>query len=352
MPIRVTTNGMFKAYRTDLIQGNKKLRESMERVSTHRNFSSYSEAPADASRAFKLRRTLWRMDDQITNMEYLINKNELAYTSVAAIVDGTSESPGLDGFVSTLRGMTDSIGAGRTSLASDLLSKSESIVSIMNTTFSGESIFAGADGKNVPFAWDGDTLYYRGADLSADPESEDYAKLEAMSAEATYVDIGLGMSEELDENGDPRILADSAYDSSIFGADILGWGQDEDGDSLCLPVLMRELGRIFERCDSSSGAYASNADRDRAWVLTEKLEYAIMHTQEEHVSISADTDFLKSSLQQMQDDSFTMDQQLEDLEQEDPALAITEMMWAQYCYQAALRIGQDILSETLFNYID
>ena len=35
----------------------------------------------------------------------------------------------------------------------------------------------------------------------------------------------------------------------------------------------------------------------------------------------------------------------------DPADAITSMTWAQYCYSAALRVGQQILGESLLDYL-
>ena len=33
------------------------------------------------------------------------------------------------------------------------------------------------------------------------------------------------------------------------------------------------------------------------------------------------------------------------------AEAITNMVWAQYCYNAALKIGTNILSESLIDYM-
>ena len=36
----------------------------------------------------------------------------------------------------------------------------------------------------------------------------------------------------------------------------------------------------------------------------------------------------------------------------DPAEAITQMNWSQYCYNAALRIGNQILSQSLIDYMN
>ena len=46
-----------------------------------------------------------------------------------------------------------------------------------------------------------------------------------------------------------------------------------------------------------------------------------------------------------------LNEQITDTEAQDPAEAITEMVWAQYCYNAALRIGTQILSQSLIDYL-
>ena len=171
---------------------------------------------------------------------------------------------------------------------------------MLNVTYGDDFVFAGADGKNVPFEWDGDNLLYRGIDVSlpkaltaeefdilkrsgGDSEIEgndtgrtfsdydDYktwyiqefqptVKLngETRSAsfdqvlarfdEATYVDIGIGMQL----NADGNVVPTSAFNSAINGLTIMGTGVDEDGDSKNLAVLMRELGELFQNCDTES----------------------------------------------------------------------------------------------------
>ena len=56
-------------------------------------------------------------------------------------------------------------------------------------------------------------------------------------------------------------------------------------------------------------------------------------------------------MKQLQDSQFTLSEQIDELEHMDMAMAISEMMWAQYSYNAALRVGNDILSESLFDYM-
>jgi flagellar hook-associated protein 3 FlgL len=48
----------------------------------------------------------------------------------------------------------------------------------------------------------------------------------------------------------------------------------------------------------------------------------------------------------------TLNEQFLDIEQCDLADAITSFSWAQYCYNAALKVGNQILSQSLIDYMD
>ena len=114
---------------------------------------------------------------------------------------------------------------------------------------------------------------------------------------------------------------------------------------------MDELGSIFTRCDSD-GNYASAADEARAGVLVGKLSDAIDRVQEKHVTLSAQVNYLQTNEEQLKEVKLDMNENLEKTERMDLADAITEMMWAQYSYNAALRIGNSILSQSLIDYLN
>ena len=46
-----------------------------------------------------------------------------------------------------------------------------------------------------------------------------------------------------------------------------------------------------------------------------------------------------------------MKEQIHDLEDMDEAEAISSFIWAQYCYNAALKVGNSVLSESLMDYM-
>lgn len=398
MSFRITTNGMFRNYRSQLYNNTERLQQSMRYVETGRKFNSYSEDVVSAGRAFQLRRRYWRTSDQIDNSNHIISKYEAAFGVMESIVDGDTETRGLDGIRTALMGLNDPQGTGRNALGRELIDTAKNIVALMNSKQGDDYMFAGADIANLPFTWDPGTdhLLYRGVDVTTpaakmkeefgvtdealkekaagtlDPASDaaknineweiykaqynekykgipsaqrsytydDAVKLHEMANEKTYVDIGLGMIE----TEDGSLMAESAFNSSLSGLNFMGYG--EDGN---LIMVMKELGEIFTSVGDDG--HLSAEDEERAVELNKKLRDAISHAQVAHVNMSADATYLQHNLERLTDSKLTLNTQIEDTEQGDPAEAITEMSWAQYCYNAALRIGNDILSQSLLDYM-
>lgn len=450
MSMRITTNGVFHGYRSDLASSYYKMNKSMTRVTTQRNFSAYAEDVSAASRAFQLRRSHWRTETQINNSNYVISKFETAWTAMDYIVDGTGADDNLNSIVESLRGLNSPTGAARVPLGQSVLSKADSIVRLLNSQYGDQFLFAGADGKNVPFAWEtgkeGEYLTFRGIDvstpvgftedeladhviiealktteadgtetitgyklryedalndqgfeltgstatytsqedaeaalqeLSKNPSAEfanykeqfneKYAsythdqegataydngrKLLEMSQEATYVDIGTGM--DWYEDGD--LIPSSAYNSALSGLNFLGFGSTlgEDGKlhSNNLAVLMVEMGNMLQNCDSDTGAWPEGWDIDRVSALTKMIDTAVDSVSVQHVKLSADTSYLQTNLTQLTAQRDNLNEQILDIEQINPADAISEFLYARYAYNAALSVGNSILTNTLLDYL-
>ncbi len=345
MNFRITTNGVLRNYRSNLYRSYNSLYNSMIKVQTQRQFNSYAEDPAAASRAFQLRRSMWRVDDQIKNNNHLIGIYNTAVSALKSVVDADPASEvdnSFDGIKDSLAGITGTAGAGRQPLGKVLMSKADAIVQVMNTQYSDKYIFAGADGLDVPFTWDGNDLKYQGVDVA------DLSANDGIVDQKTYVDIGLG----LEEDADGEVIETSVYKLGLSGAEVLGYGTDDDGVSNNLAVIMKELGSIFSfHCDANSGAYESAEYEERAELLVGKLNEALDHVSAQYVTIDADAQRLNANLKQLKNTRDNLDEQRAGIEQIEPADAITEMMWGQYCYNAALRIGQDVLSQSLLDYM-
>ncbi len=443
---RITTNGVMRNYRSNLMKSRKQLNTASERVQTRRNYNSYAEDPTSASRAFQLRRSLWRTNDAIDNTNHAIGVFTTAFTAMDSIVDGNSDHPGFDGVKQALELLNDPTGTGRDGIGQTLMSTADSIVQMMNTTYAENFVFAGADGHNVPFTWgqngNGErVLLFRGIDVNTpdpevgmkpvmkevdaqyqtdlaqyesdlekynadkdawlaedpgnrteadwltqhpdvkepvppdDPSADDtqaaykaafeekygmsvdtakanYEKLVEMSKETTYVDIGIGFEEDADGT-----VPTSAYNTALSGLNILGFGVDENGDSLNMVTLMRELGEIGQNIEPKSGMFSADPEENReiaarANTLTLKLRTCLDNVSEKHVELTAKTGYLKSNLTQLNNSWEALNTQRADIEDINPALAIHEMTYANTCYQAALKIGNSLLSQSLIDYMD
>jgi len=118
------------------------------------------------------------------------------------------------------------------------------------------------------------------------------------------------------------------------------------------------LGQIAYQCNADNGEYLDADGKEdpdlaeRASVLAGKLRDAIGNSSEQHVKLTADAKYLKNNLQQLDTKQDTLNEQCSALEDIDPADAITQMVWAQYSYNAALRIGNNLLSQSLLDYMN
>ena len=227
---RITTGGLYRNYRTNLYKNNKQLSDAMVGVETQRKFNTYAEDPAAASKAWRLRRSYWRTGDQIDNSNYIIGKYESAYSAMGSIVDGDGGNGeyglGLSSILSAVEGASGTSGSSRNALGKELLQTADNIVSMMNSKYGDEFIFAGADGANIPFTWSEDhtQLLYRGVNVNLQtPKS-----LAEIGLSKTLDDYGLkvvnnqykvDMTEPLSEQGFTDALQNDATLRTKFSID-------------------------------------------------------------------------------------------------------------------------------------
>lgn len=387
--MRITTNGVLKTYKSNLMNSFITLNSARNMVLTGRNFNSYAEDPASATQAFKLRRSFLRTDAQYSNSDTTIRKYESAYSSLESVVDSLNNQTSNSAWEAVLKGMNDATGEGRAALGKELIQLSDNIIQSMNTKYGDTFIFAGADGLNVPYEWKTDEttgeeyLTYRGVRVDSQPPElkitpgtgapevdangeyiladgsgtiskteydklkADYEKLQYMAEEeGTYVDLGFG----LQENEDGELVTSSAFNSALQGINFLGYGKDADGDPKDIASMVRRMGQILSNC-GEGGAWASTGEQEEFQRLAGKFEEACDNLQEKHVELSAQATFLKENQEQLKLNAYTLNEQINGLEQCDLADAITAFSWAQYCYNASLKVGNSILSQSLIDYM-
>lgn len=412
MGFRITTNMMMNTYRYNLMNSTNTLSDSIDKVQTKRNFNSYAEDPAAASQAFRLRRQWCQTSSQLDNTDATYSKFHTAWTNLGGIIKDLSDA---NGRVSAIRGNSDTSGESRKALAQVLRETADSVVQSMNQKVGEQFIFAGNDGLNVPFTWNDDhtKLYYRGVNVNAGgvqkpdvatnppptwttsaevpgtylpedmPSSStntdeqawidyykdqaDVKKLEAMNKEELPLDMGMGLKEVQLADGSYKLINGSAFDSALRGISFLNYGVDEKtGDPNSLPLVMRELADVFQAWDedidpqgynpalagpSAQGLSASELQA-KAYRLMDKLNAAQEHTTEKYVELDAKSSFLTSNSSRLSTEVTNLNEQVLNVEQINLADAITQLSWDQMCYNAALKIGTQLLSQSLIDYMN
>ena len=518
--IRATTSGVLNSYRTNLMQSFITQSTAMKNIPKPRNFHSYADDTAAASRSYQIRRSLQRTGAQLGSSQSVTYKFESAWAALGSVVDDVSNSHSKSEWHDVLVALNDPTGDARQALGKAMTKLGDDIIQCMNTKYGDNFVFAGADGLNVPFEIREDGhVYYRGvnvdtevpkllgetkvgqgtpvkvswdaaknqyiqdlngtsylradsveimskdeydkattllnngaaydgtgkpdlngkyvivadktttvskADYNADPDAyfvlkdangdplddgsgnytvikdaiikkedfeaskpkaltnganlvevdkngapttgggyyvvmndaesisekeyeqakTDLAKLEYMSKEGDYVDIGRGLQEDLEGN----LIESSAFNQALQGINFLGYGVDEDGHPKNIVSLARRMGELCTQF--SDGEWS---DKSEGWDelnrLAKKFEKMSDQLNTMHTDMDADAKALKNNNDLLTDKADTMKEQIHDLEDMDEAEAISSFIWAQYCYNAALKVGNSVLSESLMDYM-
>lgn len=180
---------------------------------------------------------------------------------------------------------------------------------------------------------------------------EDYEKEKCNAEKLRYLsedeklfqDIGLGNKE--DEND--KLISSTAFDATLQGINFLGYGKDADGDPKNIVSLVKQMAKICKNADGPlSGSEWEELNR-----LVGKTEDASDVLHKQHVNVDARTTKLQNNLDLLTGNRDTLTEQYAEIEDVDDADAISAFIWAQYSYNAALRVGNSVLSQSLMDYM-
>ena len=173
----------------------------------------------------------------------------------------------------------------------------------------------------------------------------DAEKLEYLKNEKLFVDIGLGFQEN--ENG--KLIESSAYNAALIGINFLGSGLDEDGDPKNIYSLVQRMKEISESVpeDGSWNDVWDEFDR-----LVGKFEKAASQFHTDFTNMDASTSKLETNVNLLKENYYNLQEQYSELADIEPVEAISSFLWAQYSYNAALKVGNSILSQSLMDYLN
>ena len=205
-------------------------------------------------------------------------------------------------------------------------------------------------------------LCYRGVPVDS-MSAEDQEKMEYfLKQETRNLDVGLGFKEK-----DGEAISSSVFDSGLQGVyylggygteertEIIGEGDDARKVTATVPnnviSIVNRMGEILLNCDSEDGSWASEEERDEFAVLARKFEDTVSLVGQRYAEMDTESGFLRDNSELLSGTADSLNEQITNLEDVDPAAAITEYMFARYCYDAALKVGNSVLSQSLMDYM-
>lgn len=339
---------MLSSYKSDVSDAYASLNKAMRHAYDYRAFDRPSDDPLAASQTFDIH---FQMDG---NADYASNISDLQGTTASAdkilqnIWSTVSEADSHE-IKQAMDGTMN--GSNRSILADHLISLRDDIVSQMNTKYGDSYIFGGSNQTQPPFEMISDQLYYRGVNVDTGKLKDGVtnsavplATLADPDKDSTYVDIGLGINF----TDDGKINSQSVFNSSMPAISYLGYGGGADTPKNVCSVLT-ELATTLKA--GASADKLSDGDRAKLTGYADALKGGESSLLAGQAKLGAKTQFLNSIGQYTDDVKLSLSEKDNKVEYMDYRDAITNLYSQQQCYNAALKVGSQILQQSLMDYL-
>ena len=226
--MRITTSALIRNYKSNLNKSIGNLDSARTKVMTHRKYTKGFEDPTGAVRESALNWKYARNQDYIDaidDAQSFQNAQEDAITQINTQARYLSKQYGLEAMNGT--NWTYDV---RKTYAQAFRQAQESMTMSMNATYGDKFVFGGADGGHTPFELkdvNGEKmLFYRGYGV-------DHPAMSEMANEQVFIDLGFGLT--MDDTG--KVANSSAFNTALPGINVVGYGEDDNGNSKNLIVL-------------------------------------------------------------------------------------------------------------------
>jgi flagellar hook-associated protein 3 FlgL len=313
----------MRKYLNNLNTSSRTLDRLTQKVTTQRQFTKASEDPAAALKVFNIRRDLSRISFYKNNITDLKNNIVDIESTISSLNNVAIEvNTQLTQAKNTTYGQTE-----RNAIASVLKTLQQQVLNNGNTNFAGKFLFGGSNTKQIPFTTDvNGKLLYNGVDVDTGTFSKD----------EVFVDLGLGMAAGNASAAD----ANTAYNVSYPGSELLGTGVDADGISNNFYNIIGDLITKLETGD------LTNIDKYEAKVK-EKMDDIIV----KYADIGQKSNFVEFISNKLEIDEENSLKKQDTLEAADLAKSIMDVKYQEMSYNAALQVGTKILQNSLLDYL-
>lgn len=353
---------MLSHYTRDVNDAYASMNKSMAHAYNYRAFDLPSDDPLAAAQTFQLHTQMSQNSDYSQNIS---NVNGALSSGDQVLLNVVSLLKNVDGSVSAAT--TDTTNAsGRGTYADQLVYLRDNVISQLNTKYADSYLFSGSGSGGQPFTLvksttnspADDKLYYRGVNvdtgltqdeektpLTPDLQKTGEARLKSLSEDPVYVDIGLGLTQ----NADDSVNTQGVFNKSMPGLSYLGSGTDADGTPKNVCSLLSKMAGLLK---NSTGEEKLTADEQ-----SQMTKYVSAFDTAQDVCVAGQTNlgsrisFLKSTSGYISNQSLNLSEQDNNVEFVSPYDAIEEFYSQMYCYNAALKVGSQILQQSLMDYL-
>ena len=342
--MRITTNAILRNYNKNLSTSMKNLDTMRNRVMTQRKYMSTAEDPSSALRATALERKYAKNNDYLDTVDDIQshqNAQEDSAMQISNIALVLAKQYGIEGMNGTNHSKET-----RQTYADAWRGAQQSMLLSLNATYGDEYVFGGSDAKNVPFTLEEvngkQVLKYRGEDVTnGDPKV-----LEALSKDSHFIDLGFGLDvtnvTPPNNSGQYSIDPATAFNTSLPGINLVGYGQDADKDPKNMVLL---AGMVADELEKEPFDY------DRYKELVGKFEDGRNDLLSEVTILGTQTEFLTTTKERLENNKIQIAEDYDNVVNVDMAEAIMDFSWAQYVYNASLKVGNNILTPSFIDYM-
>lgn len=350
--MRITPQMMLSHYKSDVSDAYASLTKAMRHAYDYRAFDRPSDDPLAATQTFDIH---WQTDlnsdyaSNISNLQGEANTGDKILMNVESIMTQAGSTTALQ----SING--DMNAQNRSDLANQLLSYRDSIVAQMNTKYADSYLFSGSGGT-TPFQLikdpggdaSKDKLYYRGVDVDTGKMkdgSTPAVSLDQLAGEKVYVDIGLGMTVTGGVVDDQ-----SAYNKAMTGISYLGYGKNSDGIETNVCSILSKVAGILQ--GSSNEQSLSTGEQAQIKQYIDAFNVSQDHLISGQTQLGNNIKNMLNStsdfVSQMNDSLTEKDDQVEYVDTTD---AIENYYSQLYCYNASLKVGEQVLQQSLIDYL-
>lgn len=344
--MRVTNKMITNRYTRDLNKSLSTLNTLSSKVESGRKFTKGSEDPIGAVKAYRLRREYYKNENYLTNLE----EADSILTSAESNLMGINRNIQTT-YTSYLKGINGTISKeDREIISTELGRIQESLVSTLNSQFNDKYLFGGTSMETPPFevSSNGDLLY-KGVNVSianqnaADgtPEKEAYNKLQELSKENMFLDLGLS----LNMNDDGTVNQNSVFNVAMPGINFLGYGvttidgQEVPNNLYDLIGKMRDVLEDENFSMEKIDPYIKNFEENKNNVLKQITNIG---------ALTNYVDFIKT---RTEDNNINLNEKILDVEYVDQTEAIMDWKMQEFAYTAALQMGTKIIQPSFLDFM-